>query len=332
MQRARLVGEKKQGASEQYARQAGLMVQQNKFDSARIRMEGSIREYDRALAAEALELYAEMLHVRADSLDNARKKRENPPDDTREACQSICYAASRFDELNELTALRDLLASMFGKQRVRDWANGNADAMKASFANRFAIQPPSLERVASALLDAASNADTSIEYDDLLQKLKGSSSSTETQLHEQEAELDAKCSQEAGRQPTQPNDKRAHETALKSSSSSNAATHVPSAPQALHLGKDDDLPLDDDDTASGIPDPGESNPYPDAHAAASAAASFADMAVNAAYHACAAAGWTYKPPVPQQQQQAYSDTRQSNNTGSSADSRIAERLQRLKRG
>ena len=292
-QRCRLVVEKKRGASQHLRRQVATQLQSGRTDAARIRIEGSVREEDRAIAAENVELLVELLSLRVDSLDAARKNRKDPPDDCSEAVHSICFAASRFDEVPELASIRDLLASMFGKERVRDWEAGNGKCTNSQLVQRLAVTPPSNERKAQALVDAGASAGIQLQYNDTLFEL-----------------------QQGG------------------SSAQNGGSERPSASAPMPPPD-----IDDDertnDIANGTPrlDEKGRSPYPDAQSAASAAASFADMAVNAAHHACAAVGEQYNPSTMSENLQADAsrNTESSNSMHSAnSDEALAKRLQALK--
>ncbi|GAX75877.1 hypothetical protein CEUSTIGMA_g3320.t1 [Chlamydomonas eustigma] len=88
-----------------------------KQDSARIRVEGVIREELILQAYEILELYLELITVRAQLIS----KTKEIPRDMVEAISSVVYAAERIGgDLQEMQALRKMFESKYGKEYIKE--------------------------------------------------------------------------------------------------------------------------------------------------------------------------------------------------------------------
>lgn len=103
----------------QYRKDIAELLRTGKQDYARIRVEAVIRENLTLQAYEILELYLELISVRAQLIAQTKEI----PRDMVEAMSSIIYAASRVPDLPELANLRGLLASKYGKEYVAEASN-----------------------------------------------------------------------------------------------------------------------------------------------------------------------------------------------------------------
>ncbi|KAK2080787.1 hypothetical protein QBZ16_000641 [Prototheca wickerhamii] len=116
--RIKLLRNKKQIALKNFRREVADLLRAGKHGNARIRVESVIRETLLLQSFDTLEVYLELLAVRAELLS----KTEDMPADMVEAVASIVYAAHRMSsDLPELAVLRTLLAGKY--ERVyKGWA------------------------------------------------------------------------------------------------------------------------------------------------------------------------------------------------------------------
>lgn len=104
--RIRLLKNKRNQQVRLYRRDIADLLRQGKQDHARIRVESVIRESLTLTAYEVLELYLELLAVRAALVASQREI----PRDLVEALSSVLYAAGRLPELEELNTLHKMFA------------------------------------------------------------------------------------------------------------------------------------------------------------------------------------------------------------------------------
>lgn len=97
---------------------AGLL-REGKDEHAWIRVEAVHREQNLTAGYEILELYLELVAVRAQLLEKAKE----PPRDMVEALTSLMYAAPRVADLPELFDVRKIIATKFGKDLGVEGAN-----------------------------------------------------------------------------------------------------------------------------------------------------------------------------------------------------------------
>ena len=98
-------------------REVAELLRDGRTESARIRVEAVLREVSLLSAFELLELYLELLSVRADLVEKSR----DIPADMVESVSSLLYAAPRLGgDLPELTALRAMLGRKYGKEYVAE--------------------------------------------------------------------------------------------------------------------------------------------------------------------------------------------------------------------
>ncbi|KAG2432977.1 hypothetical protein HXX76_008705 [Chlamydomonas incerta] len=124
--RIKLLRNKKQVQLKQSQRDIAELLRAGKQEFARIRVEGVIREKLLLQAYEILELYLELLTVRAQLL----AKTKELPRDMMEAVSSIIYAAQRINDLPELSTLRQLFGAKYGKEYATE---ASADATTAKW-------------------------------------------------------------------------------------------------------------------------------------------------------------------------------------------------------
>ncbi|PNW77413.1 hypothetical protein CHLRE_10g435400v5 [Chlamydomonas reinhardtii] len=124
--RIKLLRNKKQVQLKQSQRDIAELLRAGKQEFARIRVEGVIREKLLLQAYEILELYLELITVRAQLL----AKTKELPRDMMEAVSSIIYAAQRINDLPELSTLRQLFGAKYGKEYATE---ASADATTAKW-------------------------------------------------------------------------------------------------------------------------------------------------------------------------------------------------------
>ncbi|GIL45292.1 hypothetical protein Vafri_2457 [Volvox africanus] len=116
--RIKLLRNKKTVQLKQSQKDIAELLRTGKQEYARIRVEGIIREKYLMQAYEILELYLELLTVRVQLV----AKTKELPRDMMEAVSSIIYAAQRISDLPELSTLRALFASKYGKEYAAEAA------------------------------------------------------------------------------------------------------------------------------------------------------------------------------------------------------------------
>lgn len=126
------------------------LLEQNKVDSARIRVENIIRSDIITELHEILELYCELLLARAGLLE------ASPTCDPglEEAVKSIIYAAPK-TEIKELQTVRTLLAEKFGKEFVLQATENSDGKVSEGVVKKLSVTPPKDELVQGYLEEIA---------------------------------------------------------------------------------------------------------------------------------------------------------------------------------
>ncbi|GBF91674.1 hypothetical protein Rsub_03978 [Raphidocelis subcapitata] len=139
--RIKIVRNKRNVAMAQHRREIADLLRQGKQDYARIRVESVLRETATLQAFELLELYLELLAVRAPLVATSKEI----PRDMVEALSSVLYAASRVPDLPELTSLHKMFAQKYGKEYVEQASsdvNCHRWNVNESLRRYVAIEPP----------------------------------------------------------------------------------------------------------------------------------------------------------------------------------------------
>jgi len=108
-----------------------------KDESARIKVEGVIREDFIIEAYEILELFCELLLARLGVINISK----DCPPDIREAVCTIIYAAPRCD-IKELSMIRQMLIIKFGKEFAADAVHNTDNCVNARIVHKLSIQTP----------------------------------------------------------------------------------------------------------------------------------------------------------------------------------------------
>jgi hypothetical protein len=126
----------------QHRKEVADLLRSSRQDHARIRVEAALREEAVLDAYALLELYLEMVAVRAPLMAATREI----PRDLLESLSSCLYAATRLPELPELLTLKKLAASKYGKEYAEE-ASSEATASSRWMANArlvrcLTVEPP----------------------------------------------------------------------------------------------------------------------------------------------------------------------------------------------
>ena len=96
-------------------REIGDLMGGDKTDSARVRVEGVMREEANLEVMEILDLFLELLIVRIPLIESSK----DLPQDLKEAIATVVYAAARWSaELPELGQIRHQFVAKYGKEYV----------------------------------------------------------------------------------------------------------------------------------------------------------------------------------------------------------------------
>ncbi|KAF1984421.1 DUF292-domain-containing protein, partial [Aulographum hederae CBS 113979] len=160
--RLRMTQQKDSALTKQQRRAMAQLIEQNKVESARIRVENIIRSDITTELHEILELYAELLLARSQLLETPPSSSLLPAASSsgpstcdpglEEAVRSIIYAAPR-TEIKELHMARNLLVEKFGKDFAVSALEGNGVAERVL--QKLRIETPSNELVDAYLREIA---------------------------------------------------------------------------------------------------------------------------------------------------------------------------------
>ncbi|EPS35479.1 hypothetical protein H072_11153 [Dactylellina haptotyla CBS 200.50] len=135
--RLRMVQQKEAAIAKINRRQLAQIIEQGKYESAKIRVEMIIREDINVELLEILELYCELLLARIGLIE---AKEVDPG--LEEAIQSVIYAAPRTD-VKELQQVRMILVEKYGKMYAQN-AIDNVDGKVAErVTKKLKVEPPS---------------------------------------------------------------------------------------------------------------------------------------------------------------------------------------------
>ncbi|KAL9644553.1 hypothetical protein ABK040_009417 [Willaertia magna] len=113
MTRVSLLKNKKQNSIKVQKRQVAELLQSEKDESARIKVENIIREDYAIEALEILELFCDLVHTRIQLIAESK----TCPHDMKEAVSTLIYAAPRI-EVKELMEIRNQFSAKYGKDFV----------------------------------------------------------------------------------------------------------------------------------------------------------------------------------------------------------------------
>ena len=132
--RIKLLKNKKGLAARALRKEIADLLGADKTESARVRIEGVMREEANLEAFDILDLFCELLVVRLRLIEQEK----DLPDDLKEAVATCIYAAKRMGELPELGQIKSQFAAKYGREYAQACeADGTAAACGV---NRTAIQ------------------------------------------------------------------------------------------------------------------------------------------------------------------------------------------------
>eukprot|EP00798_Chlamydomonas_sp_ICE-L_P030280 gene30280-35268_t len=150
LERIKLQRNKKSIAIKAHRKDVAGLLAGGKQESARIRVETVIRESLMIQAFEKLEIYLQMIAVRVQLIDET----EEIPRDMVEAISSVIYAAQRVPDLKELSTLKEMFASKYGKAYAK---------VNTTLIHCLLLETPPPEEKLAALSDIAQ--EHGIEWD-----------------------------------------------------------------------------------------------------------------------------------------------------------------------
>lgn len=142
--RLRMVQQKDEALAKQQRRAMAQLLEQGKYESAKIRVENIIRSDMNSELLEILELYCELLIARVGLLEG----KECDPG-LEEAVKSVIYAAPKVEGVKELGMVRQLLGEKYGKEFTLAAMEG--DKVPERVVKKLAVDPPKPELVESYL-------------------------------------------------------------------------------------------------------------------------------------------------------------------------------------
>eukprot|EP01114_Cavostelium_apophysatum_P002807 TRINITY_DN1250_c0_g1_i1.p1 TRINITY_DN1250_c0_g1~~TRINITY_DN1250_c0_g1_i1.p1 ORF type:complete len:431 (+),score=92.36 TRINITY_DN1250_c0_g1_i1:99-1391(+) len=135
--RLKLQKNKKENNLKNQKREISELLKAGKDESARIKVEGVIREDFIIEAYEIIELFCELLLAR---LGIIQISKDCPPD-LREAVSTLIYAAPR-TEIKELAVIREQLMGKFGKEFAMDAMTNKDNCVNARVVHKLSVQTP----------------------------------------------------------------------------------------------------------------------------------------------------------------------------------------------
>ncbi|KAJ2549045.1 Vacuolar protein sorting-associated protein ist1 [Coemansia sp. RSA 1933] len=152
IQRLRLYQDKQGALNAKARRDISGLLEAGKTESARIRVEGIIREDYNIEAMELVELSCELLKARIGLMEQARAL--DADDGVSEAAASIIYASTRLD-VKELVMLREMLVAKYGKDAVLRAMDGKDANVSPRLLLKLDIKAPPQDLVTSYLREIA---------------------------------------------------------------------------------------------------------------------------------------------------------------------------------
>ncbi|KAJ2660296.1 Vacuolar protein sorting-associated protein ist1 [Coemansia sp. RSA 1200] len=153
IQRLRLYQAKQESLNAKSRREIAAVLEAGKTESARIRVEGIIREDFNIEAMELVELSCELLAARIGLVEQARSL-DAKDDGVSEAASSIIYASARLD-VKELVLIRELLVGKYGKEAVLRAMDGKDANVNQRLMQKLGVNAPPPELVISYLKEIA---------------------------------------------------------------------------------------------------------------------------------------------------------------------------------
>ncbi|WWC93103.1 uncharacterized protein L201_008069 [Kwoniella dendrophila CBS 6074] len=172
IQRLRTLQEKKLALAKQSRREIADLLNKNRIETARLRVEGLVQDDIYVELLEILELYVETLQARFNLLDSSSG--EEPEPSISDAVCAIVYAAPR-TELKELQLLRELLMHKFGRNfsiSLTQNTNAPPTSVPTRILSKLKVFVPSKELVDAYLMEIANGYGVNWVPEETITKIK----------------------------------------------------------------------------------------------------------------------------------------------------------------
>jgi len=128
-----------------------VLLHNKKSQSARIKVEGIIREENTMQVMEWLEMMCDLVHQRVNLITNEKA----PPEDLMETMCSILYCSERI-EIPELMEISKQFGGKYGKEWIRCNSENRSGFVAKKIVNALSSKPPTMEAVQKKLVEIAS--------------------------------------------------------------------------------------------------------------------------------------------------------------------------------
>jgi len=135
-----------------------VLLHNNKTQSARIKVEGIIREENTMKVMEWLEMMCDLVYQRVNLITNEK----TPPEDLMETFCSILYCSERI-EIPELMEISKQFHAKYGKEWIKNNAENRSGFVARKIVNALSSKPPSMEAVQKKLVEIAT--ENEVEWD-----------------------------------------------------------------------------------------------------------------------------------------------------------------------
>ena len=132
------------------SRAVASLLQQQKDESARIKVEGLIHAKNLVTVMETLQLMCELLSTRIAIISNS----QSVPPDLEESIATIVYCAQRV-EIDELTAIAHQLAAKYGEKQMRLHCDDSLHRVNPRVLEKLRIQTPDFALIIASMQDIA---------------------------------------------------------------------------------------------------------------------------------------------------------------------------------
>jgi len=135
-----------------------ILLRDNKTQSARIKVEGIIREENTMKVMEWLDMMCDLVHQRVNLINNERK----PPEDLMETMCSILYCSKRI-EIPELMEISKQFGEKYGEKWIKKNKENRSGYVTRKLKAALTSKPPTMEAVQKKLVEIATEND--VEWD-----------------------------------------------------------------------------------------------------------------------------------------------------------------------
>ncbi|BFZ63292.1 Vacuolar protein sorting-associated protein ist1 [Saitoella coloradoensis] len=151
IERLRLLQKKRTAIAKQQRRELALLLEAGKEESAKIRVEGVIRNDVEVELMEILELFCELCVARYGLIEQ-----KGPCDPgLEEAIVTLIYTAPRMSDVKELQTTRDLLGARYGRDFALAAAGNTEHKVNEKVLHKLRVDPPELGLVQRYLKEIA---------------------------------------------------------------------------------------------------------------------------------------------------------------------------------